>query len=155
LTTTFFDHIIFLYNKEENMKKYSVVFGLVLILVWINSCAPTATVTSYGGPSISQAQAERYDGPKARIAVGEFTDKTAKGGGGSGGWMRMWGYSFKKIGDGMQDMLTTALFNTNRYIVLEREQLGAVLDEQDLGASGRIKKGTEAKIGSKKRPYSN
>jgi len=129
------------------MKKYSALFGLVLILVWINSCAPTATVTSYGGPSISQAQAERYDGPKARIAVGEFTDKTAKGGGGSGGWMRMWGYNFKKIGDGMQDMLTTALFNTNRYIVLERAQLGAVLDEQDLGASGRIKKGTEAKIG--------
>ena len=93
------------------MKKYSALFGLVLILVWINSCAPTATVTSYGGPSISQAQAERYDGPKARIAVGEFTDKTAKGGGGSGGWMRMWGYNFKKIGDGMQDMLTTALLS--------------------------------------------
>jgi len=128
------------------MKKYSALFGLVLILVWINSCAPTATVTSYGGPSISQAQAERYDGPKARLSVGQFTDKTAKGGG-SGGWLRMWGYSFKQIGDGMRDMLTTALFNSNRFIVLEREQLDAVLDEQDLGASGRIKKGTEAKIG--------
>ncbi len=46
------------------MKKYSALFGLVLILVWINSCAPTASVTSYGGPSISQAQAE---GPKLLI----------------------------------------------------------------------------------------
>jgi curli biogenesis system outer membrane secretion channel CsgG len=110
------------------------------------SCAPTAQVMSTGGPSIDQAQAERYDGPKARIAVSDFEDKTAKGGG-AGGWMAMFGYNFKQIGDGMRDMLTTSLFNSNRYIVLEREKLDQVLAEQDLGASGRIKKGTEAQIG--------
>lgn len=135
------------------MKKTFAFIGLIAVFVWLNSCAavdsytsPKATVTSGGGPSIAQAQAERYDGPKARLAVGEFKDKTAKGGW-SGGWMGMFGMSFRQIGDGMRDMMTTALFNTNRYIVLEREQLGAVLKEQDLGASGRIKKGTEAPIG--------
>lgn len=128
------------------MKNVMTVFAVVLICMWGMSCAPTAQVTSYGGPSIDQAQAERYDGPKARIAVGDFEDKTAKGGGG-GGWMGMFGYSFQQIGDGMRDMMTTSLFNTNRYIVLEREKLDQVLAEQDLGASGRVKKGTEAQIG--------
>lgn len=128
------------------MKKTFVLVALASVIIWLSSCAPTATVTSTGGPSISEAQAERYDGPKARIAVGEFQDKTAKGGW-SGGWLGMFGLRFKQIGDGMRDMMTTALFNSNRYIVLEREQLGAVLKEQDLAASGRIKKGTEAPTG--------
>jgi len=128
------------------MKKYYVLLGLTAVILWLGSCAPTATVTSTGGPSVAEAQAERYDGPKARLAVGEFQDKTAKGGW-SGGWLGMFGVGFQQIGDGMRDMMTTALFNSNRYIVLEREQLDEVLREQDLGASGRIKDGTEAPIG--------
>ena len=47
----------------------------------------------------------------------------------------------------MADMLSTALFHSNRYIVLERQQVSDVLREQDLGAAGRIQKGTEAPIG--------
>lgn len=129
------------------MKK---IFILACALFWLilmmTSCAPTARVTSTGGPSIEQAQAEPYNGPKARIAVGKFEDKTAKGGW-SGGWLGMFGVGWPQIGEGMRDMLTTALFNTNRFIVLEREQLDEVLKEQDLGASGRVKKGTEAPVG--------
>lgn len=128
------------------MRKIFVLMALLAVIIWLGSCAPTAQVTSSGGPSVAEAQAERYDGPKARIAVGEFQDKTAKGGW-TGGWLGMFGMNFKQIGDGMQDMLTTALFNTNRYMVLEREQLGEVLKEQDLAATGRIKKGTEAPTG--------
>ena len=96
---------------------------------------PKATVTSPDGKSIDEAQAEAYDGPKARVAVSQFKDKTGKG------WWT------GAIGDGMADMLSTALFHSNRYIVLERQQVSDVLREQDLGASGRIKKGTEAPIG--------
>ncbi len=84
---------------------------------------------------IQDKQAEAYDGPKARVAVTRFTDKTGKG------W---WTGS---IGDGMADQLTTALFNTNRYIVLERQTLNDVLREQDLGASGRVRQDTAAAIG--------
>lgn len=129
------------------MKKYwilTLVFAWVLLMTY--ACAPTAEVTSTGGPTIAQAQAEPYNGPKARIAVGKFVDKTAKGGW-SGGWLGMFGVGWPQIGEGMRDMLTTALFQTNRFIVLEREQLDEVLREQDLGASGRVKKGTEAPIG--------
>jgi curli biogenesis system outer membrane secretion channel CsgG len=98
--------------------------------------APKATVTSpTDGKSIDEAQREAYDGPKARIAVSQFKDKTGKG------WWT------GAIGDGMADMLSTALFHSNRFIVLERQQVSDVLREQDLGAAGRIKKGTEAAIG--------
>ncbi len=101
-----------------------------------SSCAPmqpSAMVTSGGGPGIAEAQSVPYNGPKARITVSKFVDKTAKG--------------YGDIGEGMTDMITTALFNTNRFIVLERGELGEVLREQDLAASGRIRKGTEAPIG--------
>lgn len=137
------------YNPEDKggeMKKSSLILSMVAASLWILACAPTATVTSGGGQTIAEAQAERYDGPKARLAVGEFQDKTAKGGW-RGGWLGMFGVDFREIGDGMRSMLTTALFNSNRYIVLEREQLDTVLKEQDLGASGRVKKGTEAPAG--------
>ena len=97
---------------------------------------PKAKVTSpTDGKSIDEAQGEAYDGPKARVAVSQFKDKTGKG------WWT------GAIGDGMADMLATALFNSNRYIVLERQQVSDVLREQDLGGAGRIKKGTEAPIG--------
>ena len=96
---------------------------------------PKATVTSPDGKSIDEAQGEAYDGPKARVAISQFKDKTGKG------WWT------GAIGDGMADMLATALFHSNRYIVLERQQVSDVLREQDLGAAGRIKKGTEAPIG--------
>jgi hypothetical protein len=44
-------------------------------------------------------------------------------------------------------MMTTELVNTNRFLVYERQQLGAVMAEQDLATSGRIQPGTEAPTG--------
>jgi curli biogenesis system outer membrane secretion channel CsgG len=123
------------------MRKRAVV-GLTAVLIFglatgtsAQLFGPKATVTSPDGKSIEEAQQEAYDGPKARIAVNRFTDKTGKG------WWT------GAIGDGMADMMATALFHTNRYIVLERQTLGDVLKEQDLATAGRIKKGTEAPVG--------
>jgi len=93
----------------------------------------TATVTSGGGPSIQQAQQEAYNGPKARTAVNKFTVKSSKG--------------HNELGQGLADMLTTALFHSNRFIVLDRTDHKDVMAEQDLGASGRIKQETAAPIG--------
>lgn len=102
----------------------------------IAGCAmtqPTATVTSSGGPTMQQAQQEAYDGPKARIAVNKFLNKASSG--------------HRELGQGMADMLTSALFHSNRYIVLDRTDIKDVMEEQDLGASGRIKQETAAPIG--------
>ena len=95
----------------------------------------SATVVSSAGsaPTISQAQSEAWNGPKKRIAVSAFEFRAAQGSG--------------SIGSGMSDMLTDALFNTGRFIVLERERLNEVTEEQDLANSGRFKKETAAPIG--------
>ena len=111
----------------------AVLFSIGIFL--LNQSA-IAQVRSGQGPSIGEAQAERYDGPKARIAVADFEDKMS-----SSGQYRA------EYGRGMADMLATALFNTNRFIVLERQKLTYILTEQDLGASGRIKRETGAPIG--------
>lgn len=107
--------------------------GIVLNIWCAGMMEPTANVTSTGGPDISQATLEQYNGPKARIAVTKFEVKAAK--------------ALGTVGDGMADMLSTALFQSNRYIVLERSSLSHVLAEQDLGASGRVRKETATKTG--------
>ena len=115
------------------------LLALFMLIIGNTACVTPGTQTEVtsgtGGPSIEEAQAVDYNGPKARIAVAQFKDKTGKG------WWT------GQIGDGMADQLVTALFNSNRYIVLERQTLGSVLSEQDLAAAGRIKEGTEAPIG--------
>ncbi len=100
-----------------------------------SACATPETTTTVtgGGPTIGEARAEAYNGPKARLAVNKFANKSAHGQG--------------KLGTGMSDMLTTALFQSNRFIVLDRTDSDAVLAEQDLGASGRIDQKTAAPIG--------
>ena len=44
-------------------------------------------------------------------------------------------------------MLTNELAGTDKFKLVERHKLGAVLDEQDLAQSGRVKKSTGAKLG--------
>ena len=76
---------------------------------------------------------KKYDGPEDRIAVGDVQVKAAG--------------ASAEIGDGLREMMVTALFNTNRFIVLERQAIQDVMLEQDLGASGRVKTQTAAPIG--------
>jgi curli biogenesis system outer membrane secretion channel CsgG len=48
----------------------------------------------------------------------------------------------------MADMLNDALLKSNRFIVLDRQALKDVLQEQDLAATGRISRETAAPIGA-------
>lgn len=105
----------------------------VMTFIFTN-CAPTATVTKgTTAPTISQAQSVPYTGPQKRISVMNFSDKTAKG--------------WRGIGEGMSEMLASSLFESGRFIVLERQALRDVIQEQDLGASGRVKRETAAPVG--------
>lgn len=118
-----------------NIRLLQAVVLLAAVLFALPGCAPSATVVgSSGGPTIQQAQQEPYAGMKKRIAVKAFEFKAA--GGGSG-----------EVGRGMSDMLANSLFNTNRFIVLERENIKEVIEEQDFGATGRVKRETAAPIG--------
>ena len=51
------------------------------------------------------------------------------------------------VGGDLADMLTNELASTEKFKMVERKQLGAVLGEQDLALSGAVKKSTAAKAG--------
>lgn len=75
---------------------------------------PTAQVDNNAGTTPMPP----YSGPKARIAVADFEVKAAKA-----SW---------EIGTGLREMLVTALMNSNRFSVLERQALSAVMQEQQI-----------------------
>jgi curli biogenesis system outer membrane secretion channel CsgG len=102
---------------------------------WFTPGTEAEVTSGQDAPDINEIQSEAYDGPKARLAVSRFTDKTRKG------WYT------GSIGDGMADQLATALFNSNRFILLERQALGDVLAEQDLASAGRVSQQTAAPTG--------
>src|SRR5512135_1637569 len=112
------------------MKRFLLVVGTLLFVINSIGCAsfdnmmqPTAQVDNNAGAQ----PLPPYSGPKARIAVADFDVKAAKATG--------------EIGSGLREMLVTALMNSNRFSVLERQALGAVMQEQELVASGAAQPG--------------
>ncbi|MEA3489534.1 MAG: CsgG/HfaB family protein [Candidatus Omnitrophota bacterium] len=73
-------------------------------------------------------------GPRKNIAVMDFQNKAGLG--------SQW-----NIGTGMSEMLTTALIDSGRFVVVERQAISDVLAEQDFGASDRTTEAGAAKIG--------
>ncbi len=80
-------------------------------------------------------QAALARGDKPTVAVTEFDNQSGAG------WWR------GGVGWELAGMLSNELSATGAFKVLEREQIRAVLDEQNLAASGRVAAGTGAKIG--------
>jgi len=130
--------------------------GLLSLALLLAGCAPSATVTKGGGATIGEAQAEHYDGPKARIAVGTIVDKT------SAAPLKSLSFQLSRITvsdsnspvpdangvlSGIRDMLTTALFQSNRYIVLERATLSDALVEQEFSVSGKVGEASRIPMG--------
>ncbi len=81
---------------------------------------------------------EELKGLKKMIAVVEFEDKSDRS---------RWRWTGPNPGRGMSDMLTTALVQSGKFRVIEREQLHHVLAEQDFGQSGRVTKETAPQLG--------
>ncbi|MFA6240547.1 MAG: CsgG/HfaB family protein [Candidatus Hydrogenedentales bacterium] len=80
----------------------------------------------------TKAAAPAYTGPKQVVCVDAFE------GAGKLGWDE---------GPVLAAMLTSALMDTGRFIVVERPKLDNAIKEQDLGAAGRINSQTALKIG--------
>ena len=80
-------------------------------------------------------------GEKISIGVAEFKNETA-GQGGNAYW-----WSSPAVGWELSGMLSNELASIRAFSVVERNQLDAVLYEQDLGASGRMAEDTAAPIG--------
>jgi len=131
--------------------------GLVLVVLTLVGCATTAEVTKGGGATIGAAQAEKYDGPKARITVGAIVDKT--GDADKKGSLRYQlgvlrrrssspeSFHTENVVGGIRDLVTTALFQSNRFIVLERDTIGDALVEQEFSTSGKVGEASRIPIG--------
>jgi curli biogenesis system outer membrane secretion channel CsgG len=104
------------------MKRLFSAVIISILTLTLTSCAsltqPTAQVdNTAGAPALPP-----YSGPKARVAIADFDVKAAK--------------ATFEIGSGLREMLVTALVNSSRFSVVERQALAAVMQEQELAASG-------------------
>jgi len=96
----------------------TAVFVLLVSFSLSYAGQPTAYVDNDAGT----APLPPYSGPKARIAVADFDVKAAQ--------------ATFQIGSGLREMLVTALVNSKRFSVVERQALAAVMQEQELSSSG-------------------
>lgn len=88
--------------------------------------------------SMLSAPLPEIPGPKRTVAVAQF-DAVGSFTRVHGGW---------DIGGGLSAMLTTALTESDRFIVLERGSLSTVMSEQQLAANGLTNEESGAKAGN-------
>lgn len=73
-----------------------------------------------------------YQGPKPTVTVMEVDNRS--------------GFQGVPL-DGIESLLSATIFNTNRFVLVERLRVNRALAEQDFGASGRVSQPTAAAIG--------
>jgi curli biogenesis system outer membrane secretion channel CsgG len=101
-------------------------------------------------PSAASAQQKTPSGPKLRVAVSVLTEdalSVTTEYTPSSETTTMEIPPPQGFAMGLTEMLTTALVETGRFVVLERSQIDRVLGEQDFGASGRVNEETAAAQG--------
>lgn len=112
---------------------------IVGILLALTACAPRKTVDTRSEPeymrsrSAPKSTVQSYRGPKRRIAVIDFQNKTP--------------YGQRELGDSATDIIVTELQKTGQFILVEREKVQALLDEQRFSNSEAAEPVTAAKIG--------
>ena len=114
------------------MKKTISLIGVLLLAA---ACAPSKTVKTQQALSVNETKKVTSDltGPKRRIGVVEFDNKSAYGQG--------------RLGTAASDILITELVKSGKFIVVERDKLNKVLEEQKFQGQGMIDPATAVKIG--------
>ncbi len=134
-------------------RRFIVVFLSMVFVFTISGCMeqmvkPTAT-TDTG----AAMQLPPYSGPRAKAAVADFEWKVGQGGEttkiGFGGQTISISRTESGYMTGLRDMLTTAMVQSKRYRVLERQNLGSLQQEMNLSNSGYTDKSGIKKGGIK------
>lgn len=98
----------------------------VVALAVLAGCAST------GARAPEHVLAEKIVGPRLRVAIVEFENKTTYG---------------ARLGTASADILVTELGKTNRFILIERAKMDKILAEQKFGQTGAVDPGTAAQMG--------
>ncbi|PCI36513.1 MAG: hypothetical protein COB53_09310 [Elusimicrobia bacterium] len=110
------------------------ILSLIVIAGLGTACA-TRTTSRHkqtASANVTKRYDSKYVGPKRRIGVVDFVNKTAYG---------------SRLGSAASDILVTELVKTGRFVVVERDKLNKILGEQKLQASGAIDARTAVKVG--------
>lgn len=126
--------------------KRIALLSLIVICWAVWSCAGAppmgSSQTQPAEPRVTQTQSTppaspapriTHKGPKLRVGIVEFVNKTTYGAG--------------RLGTSASDILTTELFKTGAFIMVERAQLSQLLKEQGLGQTGVVNAETVAAAG--------
>ena len=115
------------------MAKLIILLSSILIL--FTSCATTSPSPETEDDSDLYLNLPPYSGKQLAIAVMDLQNQTE--------------FDDPRIGRGMANMLVTALVNSDRFTVVERnpDVLQNILEEQAMGLSGVVDAATAAKIG--------
>ena len=108
---------------------------LAVSAVLLAACAPSKSVKMQQAVSANETEkvTSKYTGPKRRIGVVEFENKSAYGQG--------------RMGGAATDILVTELVKSGKFIVVERDRMNKILEEQKLQSQGLLDQQTAVKIG--------
>lgn len=117
----------------EKMKQI-VISGCCLGLL-VSGCAPSVAVKKTHTTTVKETEKveSKYTGPKRRVAIVDFENKTA--------------YGKRRLGTAASDILITELGKTGKFILVERGKIKKLLEEQNFQASGHVDSNTIVKVG--------
>jgi curli biogenesis system outer membrane secretion channel CsgG len=115
-------------------KNTSTAFSSIFVCLFLALITPISSVFA---EQASDASYPVLSGPKRTIAVGNFDAV--------GSFVEEYGQW--DVGGGLAAMLTTALIQSNQFVVVERAQLTEILAEQGLAYDGLVTAETGAAVG--------
>lgn len=115
------------------IKRIFIGLGYGLLILGLAGCTRLSSFLK--GPSRIEGNVlvltlPAYSGPKAKIVVSDFEIKAAK--------------ANSEIGIALRDILTSALTKSNRFIIVEHQELSTAIQEQELNNLNTPSGGTKA-----------
>ena len=112
---------------SNHMRWLAIPLTMIMAVSAQNASALWGKATTSTEDSNAKMNLGEYKGLKQAVGCQDFENQA--------GWSGSW-----DLGNNLSIMLESALFDTGRFVLVEREKLTAVVAEQDLAASGRTAK---------------
>lgn len=120
---------------KRSSSSIALISALTLLISMPQAFALWGKATTQTSDGNAKMDLPEYNGLKHAVGVKDFDNQA--------GWHGRW-----ELGSNLSIMLESALYDTGRFVLVERDQLKDVIAEQDLVASGRTAKASNvAKTG--------